>query len=228
MEAMPEAAARVPDAPAAPARGGGAVSGRRRGIGLVGDVALVIGAVLLVSAALLYGGLQLLGYRFYEVSSDSMAPELNRGDVVTAHRVDGHDVKVGDVIVFRREGFSDPIVHRVVRIKSDPDIQSILKDKDGKVIRTEWAYAPRTFWTQGDANNTEDQQPVDESALLGEERFTVPWPLNLLATSVDRTLLIIVGVTAIGAYVVWELFDMSRGLARRRRNKTAPPGEQRS
>lgn len=213
----PEATGRVPDARAAPPGGGGAASGRRRFGALAGDVLLVVAAVLLVAAALLYGGLRLIGYRFYEVTSTSMEPTFSRGDVVASHTVAAHNVEAGDVIVFRRDGSSDPVVHRVVRVKSDPDIQTVLNDASGKVLRTGWTYAPRTFYTQGDGNNAEDTQPVEESELIGEERFRVPWPLDLLATSINRTLLVVVGVGAIGAYVAWEVSDMGRAILRRRR-----------
>jgi len=48
------------------------------------------------------------------VVSGSMEPVFYRGDVVVLEGVKNpHDIKVGDVIVYKRPGYEYPIIHRV-------------------------------------------------------------------------------------------------------------------
>lgn len=162
-------------------------------------------AVLIVTAALIYSGLQLVGIRFYEVQSDSMVPVFAKGDVIAVRSKAAHNVQVGDVILFQQAGFSQPTAHRVVRVQASPDVRSVIVDKDGQVLKESTRFAERSFWTRGDANPEEDSGVVSESQLLGKELFVVPWPLNLFAAKLDRQALFLLGVLALSAYVLWEL-----------------------
>lgn len=209
MEAGPEPA---------PVETGSVQTGRpRRWLKLAWDVLFTVLAVLVVSAALIYTGLQFFGYRFYEVTSTSMVPTFGQGDVVAMKAVPAHEIAVRDIIVYQREGYPAPIVHRVTRIQSSPDIHSVIRDKSGKVLADSWAYSLRTFWAQGDANNVEDSKPISESQVLGTERFVVPPPLNLIVTKINRTLLIWLAAAAIALFAALGVLDLAKALARRRR-----------
>nr|WSW66537.1 signal peptidase I [Streptomyces sp. NBC_00995] len=59
-------------------------------------------------------------YRPYTVPTESMTPTVNAGDRVLAQRVDGGEVRRGDVVVFTDEAWSDmPMVKRVIGTGGD-------------------------------------------------------------------------------------------------------------
>jgi signal peptidase len=120
---------------AAPASGDG---GRRRARewGLV--------TVLLVASVVCLGLLavpRLLGYGTLVVRSASMTETAPMGSLVLARPLDARDVRVGDVILVRREGAvaSPPVLHRVVSLTHRAD----------EVVVT----------TKGDSNESPDPTP---------------------------------------------------------------------
>lgn len=85
---------------------GRVLSGLATGLGCVMFLGgFVLGAVL---------------YQPYVVPTDSMSPLIAAGDRVLAERVQGAEVRRGDVVVFQDEAWGDtPIVKRVVGIGGD-------------------------------------------------------------------------------------------------------------
>ncbi len=178
-------------------------------VALIGVLALVV----------TYVGLQVLGYRFYEVRSSSMVPALRKGDIVAVKAVEPRLIAGGDVIAFRTTG-GLTVVHRVREIESAPDLHSVFKDRDGKLLKEKWDYAPRTFYTKGDANADPDINPVPQSALLGTVRFTVPTPFDLFVTRVSRQTMFFLGAACMMLFITWEAADWA--LARRRIRRVSP------
>jgi len=178
--------------------------------------------LLVLSLVATYIGLQLLGYRFYQVRSGSMEPALEKGDVVAVKALEPRLVAGSDVIAYKTSG-GLTVVHRVREIESGPDVHSVFVDRDQKFLSEKWDYAPRTFYTKGDANPEPDQYSVPEGAVLGTVRFTVPPPLGLVATHVSRTTMFFVGVSCVLIFIAWEAAE--RILAGRRSGSKAPvPG----
>lgn len=90
-------------------------AGTRRGRALAG-VALALGLVLFLGGFVLGAVL----YQPYAVPTDSMAPTVSAGDRVLALRIDGDEVRRGDVVVFRDELWGNaPMVKRVVGVGGD-------------------------------------------------------------------------------------------------------------
>ncbi|KAB7836478.1 signal peptidase I [Streptomyces mobaraensis NBRC 13819 = DSM 40847] len=92
-------------------RGGPGRAGR-----LVSGIAVALGAVLFL------GGFAwaALVYKPYTVPTDSMAPTIARGARVLAQRIDGDDVRRGDVVVFHDKVWGDmAMVKRVVGVGGD-------------------------------------------------------------------------------------------------------------
>ncbi|MCW0121709.1 signal peptidase I, partial [Bacillus subtilis] len=59
-------------------------------------------------------------YQPYTVPTDSMSPTVKPGDRVLAERIDGADVRRGDVVVFTDEVWgATPMVKRVVGVGGD-------------------------------------------------------------------------------------------------------------
>jgi signal peptidase len=124
----------------------------------------MITAILLATVLLAYNILQIvLNTRvpIGVVSSDSMEPNLKRGDYVICIGIKAEDIGVGDIIIFDLRGKSN-IVHRVI---------NKTKDLDGN-----WR-----FLTKGDNNSNPDEEPYDintwvrEENIVGKVIFKIPY-----------------------------------------------------
>lgn len=93
-----------------------------------------------------------MGYKPFIVLSDSMNPVISAGDLVITRETDTEALQAGDIISYRS---GDSVVtHRIVDIT----------ETDGA----------RSFTTKGDANNTADKKPVDESMVEGATMMVIP------------------------------------------------------
>ncbi|MFJ3700363.1 MULTISPECIES: signal peptidase I [Streptomyces] len=106
-------------------------SGRHDGRGRLGNtlsnLAVAVGCVLFLGG-FAWGAVV---YKPYTVPTDSMTPTVNAGDRVLAERVDGGDVRRGDVVVFTDSTWGDvPMVKRVVGVGGD---KVACCDKDGRL-----------------------------------------------------------------------------------------------
>ncbi|WP_461036138.1 signal peptidase I [Streptomyces mayteni] len=75
-----------------------------------------------VGCALFLGGFVLAAFLYqpYTVPTNSMSPAVTAGDRVLAQRVDGTEVRRGDVVVFRDATWGDlPMIKRVVGVGGD-------------------------------------------------------------------------------------------------------------
>ena len=108
--------------------------------------------VLMVLCAVFLMGSRLLGYQCYNVISPSMEPEYMVGDLLYVKDVDPTTIKEGDVITFIVN--EDLVVgtHRVVRVDAEN----------------------QRFYTKGDANDIEDQNPVHFNNVIGVPQFSIP------------------------------------------------------
>lgn len=111
---------------------------------------LVIGLILVLQTGV-------FRYRSMAIGSQSMYPEINKGDVVIVDQFDNEDrckeVVVGEVLVFKHEGIV--IVHRVTKIT----------ERNGRLI----------FNTKGDNNNSADSYDIDQSQVIGVAKFRIPY-----------------------------------------------------
>ena len=108
--------------------------------------------VLIVLCAVFLMGTRLMGYACYNVISPSMEPEYMVGDLIYVKDVDPATIKEGDVITFIVN--EDLVVgtHRVVRVDAEN----------------------QRFYTKGDANQIEDQNPVHFNNVIGVPEFAIP------------------------------------------------------
>ncbi|MEU8958268.1 signal peptidase I [Streptomyces sp. NPDC048518] len=83
---------------------------------VLSGVAVALGCVLFLGG-FAWGAVQ---YQPYTVPTGSMTPTIGSGDRVLAQRIDGDDVRRGDVVVFQQKTWGDlPMVKRVVGIGGD-------------------------------------------------------------------------------------------------------------
>lgn len=94
---------------------------------------ILSGPAVAVGFALFVGGFVwgALLYRPYTVPTDSMSPTIGAGARVLAQRIDGAEVRRGDVVVFTDSVWGDlPMVKRVVGVGGD---QVACCDRDGRL-----------------------------------------------------------------------------------------------
>ncbi|WP_030195164.1 signal peptidase I [Streptomyces sp. NRRL S-87] len=95
-------------------------NGRKDGRGGLGNV--LSGLAVAVGFVLFLGGFAVgaLLYQPYTVPTDSMVPTVKPGDRVLAQRVDGDQVRRGDVVIFTDSLWSNaPMLKRVVGVGGD-------------------------------------------------------------------------------------------------------------
>lgn len=105
------------------------------------------------------------------VTSGSMRPTLNVGDVCVIQRVSpdqyvvgDHYSHTGDIIVFDATGIysgTEPVIHRIVNSTYDN------------------ASGHYWFTTEGDNNAYPDPGPVEDSKVYGKVILTIPWIGNI-------------------------------------------------
>ena len=135
---------------------------------------IIVFLVIFINVILIYQSVNntsktpnLFGKKAFVIVSGSMIPTINVGDIVIVN--DTNNVKIGDVIAFRRE--SSVIVHRIVKEMN---------------INGELMYQ-----TKGDNNNIEDKELVKINTIEGVFWSKIPvvgkllmWLYNNLAVVV--------------------------------------------
>lgn len=109
------------------------------------------------------------GYSVFEVVSNSMAPTIEKKDVIVVKI--GDEIKEGDIITYKSaDSF---VTHRVIEINGD------------------------SFITRGDANNSKDV-PVSKEDVLGTVSTTIPrlgvWREVLMTPSILVSIIVSIGL----------------------------------
>jgi len=135
--------------------------------------------LIIILFAVTYGGVEVLRIGLSTesplmvVSSGSMVPTLNVGDIIIVRGVDPRTVTVGTIIIFHSPAdYEMPIVHRVMKI-----------DGEGNSI---------FFETKGDHNPVQDGWRVPSQNLMGVYVAKIPY-VGLLSLELRGPL----GVTVI-------------------------------
>lgn len=116
-------------------------------------IALIIPTILVIIMVYLTSGY--FHYYAIAIASDSMHPQIKKGDVVIIEKVsDNYDtLAIGDIIAFK---YNDVIiVHRIVNIVNEND--------------------EYYFYTKGDANNNVDNFAISEDMIIGIVNYKVPY-----------------------------------------------------
>ncbi|WP_406408945.1 signal peptidase I [Streptomyces halstedii] len=147
--------------------------GRGRLGSVLSNLAVAVGCVLFL------GGFAWAAvvYKPYTVPTSSMSPTVNAGDRVLAERVDGAEVRRGDVVVFTDTVWGDaPMVKRVVGVGGDEvtccDGAGRLTI-NGKAIEEPYLRADSTGTSGGSPASGQDftaRVPEGKLFLLGDER----------------------------------------------------------
>ncbi|GHA84787.1 MULTISPECIES: signal peptidase I [Streptomyces] len=153
--------------------------GRGRLGTMVSNLAVAVGCVLFLGG-FAWGAVV---YKPYTVPTDSMSPTVNPGERVLAQRIDGADVRRGDVVVFTDPVWGDvPMVKRVVGVGGDK--VACCEDEGRMTINGEPVEEPYLQAKGGAAPGPDDGGapasvqnftavvPEGQLFLLGDERAT--------------------------------------------------------
>ncbi len=130
------------------------------------------GLVVAVGCVLFLGGFVwgAVVYQPYTVPTDSMSPTIEAGERVLAQRIDGDEVRRGDIVVFRAAQWGDvPMVKRVVGVGGD----TIACCGDGGLLTVNGKAIEEPYLrTTGpaSANGFTASVPKGQLFLLGDER----------------------------------------------------------
>ncbi|MFI6943521.1 signal peptidase I [Streptomyces sp. NPDC050418] len=148
------------------ARGTGRSAGRS-GSSAVSGIAVALGCVLFLGG-FIWGALV---YQPYTVPTNSMSPTIEAGQRVLAQRIDGDEVRRGDVVVFKEKAWGDlPMVKRVVAVGGDKIACCDAKGRmtvNGKAI--EESYLPTSARDAG-TSFPPTTVPKGRIFLLGDDR----------------------------------------------------------
>lgn len=117
----------------------------------------------------------LLGHRLYIVESGSMLPTLKINSMIIAKELPASEIEVGDILSFYGKNVDVRITHRVVEIQNDGE----------------------SFITRGDANNTNDPNPVTKDKVIGKVIFSIPLVgliFKILVNPIAIGILVILGI----------------------------------
>ena len=147
--------------------------------------------VLMVLCAVFLMGSRILGYQVYTVLTGSMEPEYNVGDLIYVKKVDVNTIKVDDPITFVLNENLTVATHRVVRIDAEN----------------------QRFYTKGDANQIEDNDPVHFNNVLGVPKFAIPklgYVSNFIQNPPGMYITIGVGILLIAAVFLPDLLKRKK------------------
>lgn len=134
---------------------------------------------IILAIAVLVVALRMMGYKYYTVISGSMEPEYKVGSVILVKNVNAKDINKGDVITFKLSSSDAIATHRVVEVLDDS----------------------QQFITKGDANEKNDNSPVEYSNLIGKVSMRVPLMRGNFLSFITGTAGKIVSVIILVAFV---------------------------
>lgn len=129
----------------------GSQSSQRRPFGLVDVAAILAGVVALALLLVLWLIPTVAGYTPYVILSGSMAPALNRGDLLFVTEVEPVTLRPGDLVAVRTQS-GGVVTHRVYECSADTG-----------AIRT-----------KADQSDRLDAVPVTEDNLVGRAVYKIP------------------------------------------------------
>jgi signal peptidase len=142
----------------------------------------VAGALVLVAVATVP---ILFGYHTYVIEGASMEPALKVGSVAVTKPTTPEELRVGDIIAYRRTADAPSVLHRIVEMNS----------VDGQL----------QFVTQGDQNESPDVEPVQLAGRGDLVLYSVPYAgyiLNFANSWPGRAALIGVPLLGIGTLLL--------------------------
>lgn len=110
------------------------------------------------------------GYKAYSITTDSMKPTLDEGDIIITKQQQEDKIKQGDIITYVQNG--EVITHRIIQIET----------QDGK----------NKYVTKGDNNTIEDSEKINYEQIEGVKLIKIPLLGNILNFMKDEIIVLII------------------------------------
>ena len=123
----------------------------------IGKIALIFICISLFLILAFITVNKILKFDAHIVVSQSMEPEINKGDIIYVKEVDTEDLKIGDIIIFMPENTNFTITHRIVEIN----------------------FEERYLYTKGDQNIQQEKSKVKFDDVMGVYVYKIPYIGNL-------------------------------------------------
>lgn len=146
--------------------------GKRRVLPILCRIAGVVLIVIVIGLCVPITLPRVLGFEVYDVVSGSMEPEIPVGSVLYVKPVSPEQVAEGEVVAFMDTQANAVVAHRVVYNRTTLG----------------------EFVTKGDANNTEDREPIPYAAIIGRVEMHVPFfggMMSLIASNIGKIYLLL-------------------------------------
>ena len=153
------------------------INKRKKYANTIKKILAVILVILIYNIILIFissknHGIGLFGYRAYIITSDSMEPSINHGDVIITKECKEEDLQTGDVITFEQN--QEVITHRIQKVEEDQTTKE------------------KTYITKGDNNNMEDSENIKFSAIIGKCIITIPYLGNIISVLENKLIVLII------------------------------------
>ena len=134
-------------------------------------------------------------YKAYLISTESMEPEIKKGDAIIIKKVDEDQLRVNDIITFKTD--EEVITHRIVQINDDG--------------------MEKTYVTKGDNNNVEDPEVLTYEEIEGKQIIEIPGLGKIIAGLKNGIVIIL--VVLIGLIMYLNRIEMKEKSEARREKK---------
>ena len=123
----------------------------------------------------------ILGFRAYIITTESMKPNINPGDIVIIKEVTEEKLNVNDVVTVKTENGIN--THRIIKIESTPEKRYVIK---------------------GDNNNVEDENTVGISQVLGKKILKIPYMGKIAKALQDEVYIIIIVIIVLQVFIQYQ------------------------
>ena len=164
-------------------------------------IILIYNIILIIVSSINGKNFNILGYKAYIVTTDSMQPSINAGDIVIVKNGKKDKIGQGDVITFNQN--DEVITHRVIK--------NITEENNVEYI------------TKGDNNNTEDTFKVKYDDVIGKMVITIPY-LGKIISILDNKIIILILLLVI-LIIIFRKIEKNEKLENRREKKKIEKNE---
>ncbi len=164
-------------------------------------IILIYNIILIIVSSINGKNFNILGYKAYIVTTDSMQPSINAGDIVIVKNGKKDKIGQGDVITFNQN--DEVITHRVIK--------NITEENNVEYI------------TKGDNNNTEDTFKVKYDDVIGKMVITIPY-LGKIISILDNKIIILILLLVI-LIIIFIKIEKNEKLENRREKKKIEKNE---
>lgn len=164
-------------------------------------IILIYNIILIIVSSINGKNFNILRYKAYIVTTDSMQPSINAGDIVIVKNGKKDKIGQGDVITFNQN--DEVITHRVIK--------NITEENNVEYI------------TKGDNNNTEDTFKVKYDDVIGKMVITIPY-LGKIISILDNKIIILILLLVI-LIIIFIKIEKNEKLENRREKKKIEKNE---